>query len=433
MSGRIAALTLFVVAAVGACGPRQQVAKSEAPEPVVSESRKCPSPIVGENLRVTSAVGESNSPVISWNGNVFPIAWWDMRGRYPSVHLARIDREGVHRAAAGEMPNEGTAKGQTVAADSSEVHLVWLDEGKVKSARFSAESTSPVVIAEDATSPAAGPWGAVAWVYKGNLLFRCDGMPETDENDDGKPDPVVLGRGGIEDVAIAWNGEHYAVAWSQSVKGGRDIMMQRVTSAGKRMGLPVKVSGMAGTNRKPVLAWAGTEYVVAWTNEAPKGENPKDSYRIFLAVVPAKKVTPRLTRQLEFQGSADQVALAASGEEFAVAWLGSKEPMGTAIYFRRLDLQGQPIGDTIKVTDDKPLTCGRPSLVWAGDGYGVTWHDDREPAGSEVFFSFISCGEETGEPSAEPPAPTDGGVEEPEEPKTDGPDKPGEPELKDVF
>ncbi|MBW2277561.1 MAG: hypothetical protein JRF63_08725 [Deltaproteobacteria bacterium] len=401
-----------------------------APEPVVSESLACPAPIVGENLRVTSAIGESNSPVIAWNGSVFPIAWWDMRGRFPSVHMARIDREGVHRAAAQQMPNEGTARVQTVAADGDEIHLTWLDEGRVLSARFGIEPKSPVVVAEGAVSPAAGPWGAVAWVFKGNLLFRSDGMLRG-RNREGvrvEPEPAVLGRGGIEDLAVAWNGKHYAVAWSASVKGGRDIVMQRVTLDGKRLGMPVKVSGLTGTNRKPVITWAGTEYVVAWTNAAPKEQNPKDSYRIFLAVVPAKKNSPRLTRQLEFQGSADQVALAASGEEFAVAWLGSKEPMGTAIYFRRIDLEGQPIGDTIKVTDDKPLTCGRPSLAWAGDGYGVTWHDDREPAGSEVFFSFISCIDDAGE--VEPSAPpVDGGVDASVEP---APDK-DEPELKDVF
>jgi len=429
MSARIAASTIIIVAvAVAACGPRQHATRAVAPAPVVSESRSCPAPIVGENLRITTAVGESNSPVISWNGSVFPIAWWDMRGRFPSVHIARIDREGVHRAAAQEMPNEGTAREQTVAADDHEIHLVWLDEGKVWSNRFAADPSTPVMIAEDAGSPAAGPWGAVAWVYKGNLLFRCDGMlpPLARDGSRAQPEPAVLGRGGIEDVAIAWNGDHYAVAWSQSVKGGRDIMLQRVTNDGKRLGLPVKVSGMAGTNRKPVMAWAGGEYVVAWTNAAPEGQNPMDSYRIFLAVVPAKKNSPRLTRQLEFQGSADQVAIAASGEEFAVAWLGSKQPMGTAIYFRRVDLQGRPIGDTIKVSDDQPLTCGRPSLVWAGGGYGVAWHDDRDAAGSEVFFSFIACGEEE-ETAAAAAKPVDGGVGEPEKAPPD------EPELKDVF
>jgi hypothetical protein len=435
MTARISALVLGAVGiTVLACGPRQQSSQSVVPEPVVSDSGGCPAPIVGENLRVTSAVGESNSPVITWNGSVFAISWWDMRGRFPSVHLARIDREGVHRAAAQQLPNKGGARGQTVAADSVEIHVTWVDEDRVLSARFGVDPKPPVMIAEGSNVAAAGPWGAVAWVFRGNLLFRCDGMlsgPKR-QGERAEPEPSVLGRGGIEDVAMAWNGDHYAVAWSESVKGGREIVMQRVTPKGKRLGLPVKVSAMAGTNRKPVIAWAGNEYVVAWTNAAPKDQNPRDSYRIFLAVVPANSNTPRLTRQLEFQGSADQVALAASGEEFAVAWLGSRRPMGTAIYFRRLNLQGLPIGDAITVTDGKPLTCGRPSLVWAGDGYGVTWHDDREPAGSEVFFSFVSCGEDTGGEAAAPAGPTDAGVEQPEQPE-EPPPAVEEPELKDVF
>jgi hypothetical protein len=416
---------ILVALAVGGCGPRQTVGDQTAPAPVVAESRNCANPLVGENLRVTSAIGESNSPVIAWSGSVFPIAWWDMRGRYPSVHVARIDRQGVHRSPAREMPNQGTARQQSVAADAQEMHLVWLDEGRVLSARLGAEESEQVPIAETASSPAAGPWGAVAWVFKGNLLFRCDGMlpPPDRKGVVAEPEPAVLGRGGIEDVVVAWNGKHFAVVWSESVKGGREIVMQRVTNRGKRAGLPVRISAVAGTNRKPVVAWSGSEYAVAWTNAAPQGENPRDRFRIFFAVVPGQGQTPRLTRQLEFEGSADQAAIAASGQEFAVAWTGSKEPMGSAVYFRRLDLEGKPIGETVRVTDDKPLTCGRPSLVWAGDGYGVTWHDDREPAGSEVFFAFVTCGEETAEPAT--PA-GDAGVPAPTEPAK-------EPELKDVF
>jgi hypothetical protein len=422
------AVMLALMLAMAGCGPRQGATGPPAPDPIVAESRECPSPIVGENLRVTSAIGESNSPVISWNGNVFPIAWWDMRGRFPSVHVARIDRAGVHRAPALQMPNQGNARGQSVASDSASIHVVWSDERQVLSARLGHEEREQVVIAEQATSPAAGPWGAAAWVFKGNLLFRCDGMlpPSSREGLRAEPEPVVLGRGGIEDVAVAWSGKYFAVVWSESVKGGREITMQRVSGKGNRAGLPVRVSAVAGTNRKPVIAWSGSEYAVAWTNAAPKGENPRDSFRIFVAVVPAAADKPRLTRQLEFQGSADQVALAATGKEFAVAWVGSKEPMGSAIYFRRLDIEGMPLGETIRVTDDKPLTCGRPSLVWAGDGYGVTWHDDREPAGSEVFFSFVSCGDAAEQPVEAPAA--DAGP-----PAADEPATAEEPVLKDVF
>ena len=48
-----------------------------------------------------------------------------------------------------------------------------------------------------------------------------------------------------------------------------------------------------------------------------------------------------LARQLDFQGSSDRVALAATGEEFGLAWVGSRRPMGSAIYLQRIGLANQ--------------------------------------------------------------------------------------------
>jgi len=387
---RAACVALLSLAA--ACGPVRGAGEEPAPQPVQVKGGACHDPLPGENVRITTAIGESNSPVVEWSTDAFTIAWWDMRGRFPSVHVVRSDREGILRSRTRMMPHEGVARDQTLAADADETHLVWIDEDSVLSARLAVEETPAAKVAVKSGDPVAGPWGAVAWVSRGNLLFRCDGMTGPAGEREGRPEvaPAVLFQGGIEEPSMAWSGKHYAVVWSSSVKGGRQILMQMVSNKGALLGKTVRVSGTSGVSRNPVVVWTGTEFAVSWTNAAREQDNPRDRFRIFFAVVPALGDAPRLTRQLEFNGSADQVALETTGDEHALAWVGSKEPMGSAVYFQRLGLDGVPIGRTLRVTDDAPLACGRPSLAWAGDGYGVVWHDDRDAAGSEIFFSFLA-------------------------------------------
>ncbi len=384
------------------CGTKQPAAEIKPPEPVVPESRTCPGALPGTNVQVTTAIGESNSPVIEWTGDAFALAWWDLRGRFPEVRTIRVDRHGINRSPAKRIPNEGAARDQSLAYDSEELHLVFMDTGRVMSARLGAVEEAPVVLAETGKMPAAGAWGAAVWEDKGRLYFRSDGMLEPGALPGVLPEPTVIATGGIENPQMEYNGEFYAVVWSASAKGGREIMLQRVSPRGKRIGGPVKVSATAGVSRKPTIAWSGSNFAVAWTNAAPADQNPRDRFRVFFAIVPEVGDAPSMTRQLKFQGSADQVALAATGKEFGLSWVGSRKPVGTAVYLQRIGLDGNLREETTEVTDGVPLTCGRPSLAWDGAGYGVAWHDDRAKTGSEVFFAYVECGEEMPEPVAPP-------------------------------
>jgi len=414
MDLRYLAATLVVLASAG-CGTRQPVEEVPPPEPVVPGIRTCPSPEVGPNHQITSSVGESRSPVISWGGGAFALAWWTMSGRFQPVFDARVDRDGVVRSPSRQITHGTVGRELDVSFDGSETHLAWLDDGAAASARLTAGEPAVKRLGPDSTGVASAPWGAAAWVRKGNLLFRCDGMipPPDRSGARPEPEPVVLYQGGIEDPRIAWSGEHYAVVWSSSVRGGREILLQRVTPKGRKVGEAVKVSATAGISRGPQISWTGDAYAVAWTNADPSDSSIGASHRIFFALVPALAKRPSMTRKLELSGTAERVALASTGAEHGLAWVGDREPMGSAIYFQRLDAKGELVGDTVEVTDGTPIACGRPSLAWAGDGYGVAWDDNRGTVDSEVYFAFLRCGEEE-VPDAGVPgdagAPTDGGV-----------------------
>lgn len=431
MRNRALSMGLWLVLSVFAgCGTRQPAEEAPPPpDPVPVAAEGCPDPALGANVAITAAINEASSPTVAFDGQAFALAWWDMHGQFPAVSTVRVDRAGAKLGDVHSPPHEGASRDQTIATDSREAHLVWMDRGAVKSVRLGEPPGSPVKIANKATAAAAGPRGAVAWIDKGVLYFGVDGM---------EGPPTVVHSGGIEDPRVAWNGSQFAVVWSSSAPGGRQIMLQRLSNRGARLGGAMVVSGTSGVSRNPEIAAARDGFAVVWTNAAPEGENPRDRYRIFFAAVGPRGDRPVLTRQLGFNGSADHVAIAGAGSEFGVVWVGSVDGGGSAVFFARLDGQGRTLGRTLRVSDDNPFACGRPSLAFAGDGFGVSWQDDRDESGSSIIFTFLGC-----EPAA-PPA--DAGVFEvadagpapeaapapPPAPATDQ-KKPDEPKLKKVF
>ncbi len=415
---------VLVCGLLAGCGSKQDAADVKPPEPFLPEAGQCPGALVGENIQVTFAVGESNFPSLVWEGDAFRIGWWDMRGRYPAVYTLRMSREGFEVEPLEKLPNKTTAKYHDMAYDGKGTHIVWVEDGQILSTRLSRAVPKVKVLSPHGEMPAAGPFGTAVWVDAGKLYFRSDGMSGGKE-----ATPVIIATGGIQDPAVAYNGVFYSVVWSESTAKGRRIVLEWISPKGEVLGNPVQVSGVEGMSRKPTIAWAGGQFAVAWTNAAPAEENPKDRYRLLFAAVSGGGSAPAFTRNLDFRGSADQVALAATGEEYALAWVGSRGNgrYGSAIFMQRIDLDGHPLEETIEVSDGVPLTCSQPDLAWDGKGYALTWHDDRGQVESEVYMAYVNCGEPP--PAKASPETPDASVpenESPPVPKT-------VPGLKEVF
>ncbi len=389
---------------LAACGPRQDGAQVTLPDPLVADSRTCFEPTVGPNVRITNAVEDSLGPVMAWNGEAFDIAWRDMRGERPSAYLLQVDRTGAIVAEETRIPGEGSARDQSLAVDAAEGQLAFLEQESLKSMRLGPEPGEPITVDEETNGAAAGPAGALVWVKKGNLLFRSDArlLPPDRHGTREEPPAALLGAGGVADPALAWNGSIFAVAWSETAGGSKRVMLQRATVRGEKIGPALQVSAAGGINRQPVVVWSGQDWAVAWTNEVRVPGKDQLRYRAFFSLVPEKEGAPRATHELKLSSASERLALAATGLEFGVAWLENLDPMGSVIFFQRLSSEGELLGIPLKVSDEAPLNCGRPDLAWAGDGFGVTWHDDRDPKGSEILFSFLTCGEEP--PPVEPPA-----------------------------
>ena len=125
-----------MVAMVSACGTKQPATELKPPEPVLADARTCPGALPGENMQITTAIGESNAPVIRWIGDAFDVAWWDLRGRFPTVRIVRVDQSGILRSPARKMPGQGVSRDHDIAWDGGETNLVWADDGRIVAVRL---------------------------------------------------------------------------------------------------------------------------------------------------------------------------------------------------------------------------------------------------------------------------------------------------------
>jgi len=397
----IIASLLLVVLAAGCTKP-----KPPPPVPPLPENRICIDPVPGPNLRVSYAPGESNSPVILWDGSLFRVAWWDLRSRSPMVYHMKITETARRIGRELRVFNEGSSRSVDMAFDGRWVVMAWDEDSKLYLLPLGDKPYPPELISENGDMVTAGGWNAAAWVEKDRLLFTSWGVDE-------RNDPVTVAHGVIHNPQLIWSGKQYAVVWAQNVPGGRDIIMQRIDPAGRMMGQAVRVSSLKGLASNPQITWNGKEYGIAWTHAAPMRSKEQGDFQIYFARVAPAGNMPISTRSLDFFGSADQVSLASSGGEYAVAWVGA-DVSGSAVYFQRLNPQGEEIGETQMVNDGSAQVVGPPDMAWNGKGYGVAWHDDRVKGDTEIFFSFVACSEaapapeeksETAEEPEQPPAP----------------------------
>lgn len=378
------------------------------PLPTGLSNQTCPAPVPSMNTVLSHSTGDANNPVIIAKERGFYVSWWDWFGKYPTIGGLHINDDGLPTSEETVFPGQKKCSLPSLAADAHGIHLAWLDGSEAKSVQIDQNEQAPLTYGTTTRYTQAGPYGALLWEELGTLWFRNNGMLGF-ANKEGiipEPKPVAVAKGGIESPAIAWTGEFYGIVWSDSVSGGRNIMLQRITNDGRILGPQVRISAVGGHNNRPQILWTGTDFAIAWTNAAPAAQNPMGNYRIFMAVVAKEGLRPSITKQLDFNGSADRVSLATTGAELAMAWVGTKNPAGSAVYFRRFDLAGNPIGEQLRVSDDEPIAVGRPDLAFGNNGYGVVWHDSREFEGAEIYFSFLACSASELPPQSPAPKPS---------------------------
>ncbi|MDI7267931.1 MAG: MopE-related protein, partial [Myxococcota bacterium] len=214
----------------------------------------------------------------------------------------------------------------------------------------------------------------------------CDGFTDEDAYVEIADDVRITTSPGASDrPVVAWSGAEYGVAWSDDREAGnREIYFARLDRSGRKIGGDVRATAAPGLSGHPSLVWAGSEWGVAWRDERDgNGE-------IYFGRIGADGVrVGEDVRLSDTPGLSTQPSLVWAEGEYAVAW--RDEAAGApVIRFTRIDAGGSEIpGAETRLTDAPGMDAGRgPSLAWTGAGFGLAW-DDTSFGNPEIVLALL--------------------------------------------
>jgi len=193
-----------------------------------------------------------------------------------------------------------------------------------------------------------------------------------------------VGPDGSGFANVVWTGTEYAVAWHDQRDGNYEIYFTRLSATGAKLGADVRVTDAAANSGTPSLVWTGTEYGLAWSDER---DGNREVY--FRRLDVAGNPVGAEIRITDAAGESSVPVLAWTGKDYGLVWHDDREG-DPHIYFARLGADGALLGAILRVTEDG-ATALNPSLVWTGDEFGLVWEDQRD-GNWEIYFARIDAG-----------------------------------------
>ncbi|MBN2466134.1 hypothetical protein JXD38_10990 [candidate division WOR-3 bacterium] len=363
--------------------------------------------LIDTSVTRLAAQGSQYFPAVAFGGGSFLMVWQDDRGGV--IFGARVTPQGAVLDSLGILITQapGDRSSPDVGYDGTNFLVVWEEDRDysdwdIIGARVTPEGVvlDPAGIAissaaDDQTMPAIAFDGAnfcVVWEdTRVDTLCDIYGARVT-------PDGVVLDPVGIPistteydelTPAVAHDGTGFFVAWEDyRADFVSDIYGARMTAEGLVLdtsGIPISTA--ANVQMMPVLAFDGTNLLVAW----------EDFRSISSFDVYGARVTPAGT-VLEpdgfviSQAAGDQYSLAAGfdGENFLVAWGDLRSGSKYDIYGARVTPQG-----TVLDLDGSAITQAAndqyyPVIGFDGANYLVAWEDDRGGSGYDIYGGRVT-------------------------------------------
>lgn len=184
--------------------------------------------------------------------------------------------------------------------------------------------------------------------------------------------------------ALDWNGERYGLVYADSADGDFDIFFQSVQADGSLVGAARRITTAAGESDWPDLVWTGQAFGLAWAD----GRNGNDDlyFRLLAADGTPLSAELQITTQVDAQQS-PIIKWNPELHEFGLVWSDLRDG-DREIYFRRLDANGAPLGQEIRVTNALGASSW-PDLAWSGQEWAIVWQDDID-GDKEIFFARLN-------------------------------------------
>jgi hypothetical protein len=239
-------------------------------------------------IEIATAAEWQYAPSVAFDGTNYLVAWTKQRPGVVDIYGTRIRRNGtvLDRPPIAISTAAGTQTSPRVAFDGTNYLVAWDDDRSDSWDIYGARVTPAGAVldwarfaisdeADDQRSPSVAFDGTnylVVWVdtRSGSGFRDIYGARVT-------PGGVVVDPGGIAiseapdrqySPSIAFDGTNYLVAWTDERSGIPDIYGARVTQSGTVLDSGgVAISTAANGQYIPSVAFGGTNYLVAWEDE----------------------------------------------------------------------------------------------------------------------------------------------------------------------
>ncbi|MBI5486223.1 MAG: hypothetical protein HY905_02705 [Deltaproteobacteria bacterium] len=192
---------------------------------------------------------------------------------------------------------------------------------------------------------------------------------------------TILRRQRVSTPTITWTGTEHAVVWVDDSDGTERIRFARVSKELTRIGSVAAGPEASSRDCGPSIAWTGSGFGVAWLDVDREEGTVRfarfDGEGRWTGSARTIEGRPGVYRRDEFYAGGPCVpspSMVWAGDGFGIAWRDRRG--GSTIRFRRLDPGGAPVGDEVafRALDAAGAQGVRdPVLTWDGSRYGLAW------------------------------------------------------------
>lgn len=176
-------------------------------------------------------------------------------------------------------------------------------------------------------------------------------------------------------MRVAWNGEHFAVVWSEVIDDEPAVFFARIDADGQRPRPPLRVSERRTFASGPAVSWNRTGWSVFFTGGL---REVGDIYQARVTSRGSAVGRPwRMTRGARLDLDP---AIATNGDATALVWAARDLDMRWSLYGEVLDRWDRPSAP-LTLMRNSSLALGPTELTWMGQGWAAAYLT----AGREVF------------------------------------------------
>ena len=203
----------------------------------------------------------------------------------------------------------------------------------------------------------------------------------------------------------AFDGANYLIVWTDDRGGDMDVYGQLVSASGSLVGSEIAISTASYSQKDPVVAFDGTNYLVVWSDGHRLGAGGgfgEDIYGQFVNTSGALSGSNFAINENSYP-SDNPLGIAFDGTNYLVTWM---DEVGGAysgewdLFGQLVDTSGNPSGSVITITT-APRGQYFPRVDFDGTNYLVVWFDMRNDAnknfhydpgegtGSDIYGQFL--------------------------------------------